>query len=188
MSIATVITQGFGSYGSIGFVVRTGFGVADPRIDTHDGDHYVPHGKRKTKFAKGQHLFGTYTRKIISRPDKEKKILEQVKQIAKEIKEAQKNLPSPNLQLTPRSEADLLALELKQFEELQNKLAKIEHAIEIYRNQYNNAPQVSEEELAKYQFLLDEENQIVALHYALAQKIKQLSDEEEEALMLLMTH
>lgn len=165
--------------------------VIDLRIDTHDGgDYFLPQPfAKKLKLRKGTHLLGTWKRSYDRLPTEKQQILEEVNQIAKEMRAAQQQIPSQGLPGFPnQSEADYLTQQLQEFQDLQEKLTKIEHAIEIQRSQTARVPILSEEQRRQIQFLLDEENQIMALHFALAEKIKELNNQEQEALAIIIAH
>lgn len=192
MSTTTLIRDGINS-NSVAFLVKDGFGAASLLSDTHDGsglDSYVAQPfVKKIKFRKGTHLLGTWKRAYETLPSEKQKILDEVNQIAKEIKAAQAQATNKNyLSVQNLSEGDYLTQQLEKFEELQNQLRNVENAIELQRIQTSKLKAISDEERQKYQFLLDEENKIMALHYAIGQKIKKMNDEEQEALAIIMAH
>jgi uncharacterized protein YPO0396 len=176
-------------------MVKRGFGAASLLADTHDGSgdrdgRFVsqPYVK-KLKLRKGTHLLGTWKRSYEQLPSEKQKILDEVNQIAQDIKAAQAQATVKDyLTVQNLSNSDYLLQQLEKFEELRNQLRNIENAIELQRIQSSKLAEISEQERQKYQFLLDEENQVMALHFAIAEKIKKMNEEEQEALAIIMSH
>lgn len=178
MSIATVIGTGFAVTTSPGLVVLFGYGTLPLQRDTHDGILYDGYPKRK--LAPGLHYFGTFTRREERLKQEEKQVIEEAIALIRQVPE----LPDLRTEPTP---AETFLNQAREFQDVAIRLRELEHQILEERRNAEDEARITALMAKRYQDLITEEQQLVALQLQLARKIKELNEEEEVALMLVLT-